>query len=155
MSQFRELFFIEFYIFVLSCMHLMSPTTESRISFLLERDLFSGKSQLVFGTDPAWVDSESTRTPPSWVDLNFWPNLLHKSTRVELTRSKFSSLKPSRLEKTESVPITNHNESTAMKKKKATLWLGNLGKSEPKKRKGVERKKGQLPEKRKRGLVFL
>ena len=54
---------------------------------------------LVFGTDPAWVDSESTRTSPSQVDLNFWPNLLHKSTWYESTRSKFSSLKPSRLEK--------------------------------------------------------
>ncbi len=35
---------------------------------------------LVFGTDPAWVDSESTRTSQSRVNLNFWPNLLHQST---------------------------------------------------------------------------
>ncbi len=46
--------------------------------------------------------------------LEFLPNLLHKSTRVESTQSKFSSLKASRLEKTESVPITTCNLQTPM-----------------------------------------
>ena len=67
----------------------------SGLSDLYKKHLMSvqatlSESSLVFGTDPAWVDSESTWTCPSRLKL-----------------SRLSRLKPSRLEKTESVPITS------------------------------------------------
>ncbi len=80
---------------------------------------------LVFGTDLARVDLESTRIRPSRVDLNFWSNILHKSTRVESTWSNFLSLKPSRLEKSsrfQSLFLASSHFNDAKMRKSPLEW---------------------------------